>query len=111
MTSEQNDFTLYTATGCPYCHEVLDFIDAAGLSVNVVDTSIDHNAVDVIYDVSGQDGVPCIIYGDSAIFDFEEIITFLGDWFDIPQKAEAFMNGDDIIAGNCSATSCTINHE
>lgn len=100
--------TLYKAVWCPYCHEVLSFMEQAGIQIPVVDIDVDHSAIDTIYAAAGTDQVPCLMIDGEPMLESVDIIKYLGQLFGKADEARAYIDGQDIGSGGCSGGVCSL---
>lgn len=70
---------LYVKTGCPWCDEVLDYMDEHKLSYKKVVVSGNREAMQEMVDLSGQSKAPTMDWDGEVLADFgvDELIPFL----------------------------------
>jgi len=70
---------LYVKTGCPWCEEVLAFMDAQGLAYTEVVVSGNREAMNEMVAVSGQSKAPTMDWDGEVLADFgvDELVPFL----------------------------------
>jgi len=70
---------LYVKTGCPWCDEVIDFLDAKGIEYRKIVVSGDRQAMQAMIDLSGQTKAPTMDWDGEVLADFgvDELIPFL----------------------------------
>lgn len=70
---------LYVKTGCPWCEEVLDFLDERRLPYRKVIVSGNPEAMREMVDLSGQSKAPTMDWDGEVLADFgvDELIPFL----------------------------------
>ncbi|HCN27219.1 MAG TPA: NrdH-redoxin [Verrucomicrobiales bacterium] len=70
---------LYVKTGCPWCDEVLDFLDERRLPYRKVVVSGNAAAMREMADLSGQTKAPTMDWDGEVLADFgvDELIPFL----------------------------------
>lgn len=70
---------LYVKTGCPWCDEVLDYLDARGLTYEKITVSGNRDAMQAMIDLSGQSKAPTMDWGGEVLADFgvDELVPFL----------------------------------
>ena len=68
---------LYQVEWCPACHRVRQVMTELGLSYELVNVSADRDERDDVVAVSGQDGVPVLVDGDTVLVHAEAIIDHL----------------------------------
>lgn len=71
--------TLYVKTGCPWCEEVIEFLDAKGISYTPVVVSGNREAMQAMVDLSGQSKAPTMDWAGEVLADFgvDELVPFL----------------------------------
>jgi glutaredoxin len=71
--------TLYVKTGCPWCEEVLEFLEARKIPFSKVVVSGDREALQDMIDLSGQSKAPTMDWNGEVLADFgvDELIPFL----------------------------------
>ena len=75
---KDTNIVLYQAEWCPYCASVRTKLTDLLLSYKVVNVPADHDARDVVKEVSGQTGIPVMVDGDVTIADDDDaIIAYL----------------------------------
>ena len=70
---------LYVKTGCPWCHEVIDFLREHGISYREQNVSTDPSALKEMQQKSGQNRAPTLDWRGKILADFgvDELIPFL----------------------------------
>jgi glutaredoxin 3 len=70
---------LYIKTGCPWCHEVVEFMDSHGVSYREQNVSEDPNAMKEMQQKSGQTRAPTLDWHGTILADFgvDELVPFL----------------------------------
>jgi glutaredoxin 3 len=70
---------LYIKTGCPWCHEVVEFMDSHGVSYREQNVSEDPNAMKEMQQKSGQTRAPTLDWHGKNLADFgvDELVPFL----------------------------------
>jgi len=70
---------LYIKSGCPWCHEVVEFLDSHGVSYREQNVSEDPRAMREMQDKSGQDRAPTLDWQGKILADFgvDELVPFL----------------------------------
>ncbi|MEO5716390.1 MAG: glutaredoxin family protein [Luteolibacter sp.] len=70
---------LYIKPGCPWCDEVVDFLDRKKLSVKTVVVSGNREAMQEMVDLSGQSKAPTMDWHGEVLADFgvDELVPFL----------------------------------
>jgi glutaredoxin 3 len=70
---------LYLKPGCPWCDEVVDFLERKGIEVRTRIVSGDRAAMQEMVELSGQTKAPTMDWHGDVLADFgvEELIPFL----------------------------------
>ncbi len=70
---------LYIKPGCPWCEEVVDFLDRKNISVKTVVVSGNREAMQEMVDLSGQSKAPTMDWHGEVLADFgvDELVPFL----------------------------------
>jgi len=70
---------LYVKSGCPWCHEVIDFLRGHGVSYREQNVSIDPAALREMQEKSGQAKAPTMDWNGKILADFgvDELVPFL----------------------------------
>jgi glutaredoxin len=70
---------LYVKTGCPWCEEVLDYMDEKGLACTKVVVSGNREAMAEMVALSGQSKAPTMDWDGEVLADFgvDELVPFL----------------------------------
>lgn len=70
---------LYVKTGCPWCDEVLDYLDAHRIAYEKITVSGDRAAMQTMIDLSGQGKAPTMDWDGDVLADFgvDELVPFL----------------------------------
>lgn len=70
---------LYVKTGCPWCHEVLDYFDSHKLAYEKVTVTGDPPAMQRMVNLSGQSKAPTMDWDGEVLADFgvDELVPFL----------------------------------
>lgn len=70
---------LYVKIGCPWCEEVIEYLDEQGIEVNTVVVSGNADAMEEMVELSGQSKAPTLNWHGNVLADFgvEELIPFL----------------------------------
>lgn len=70
---------LYVKTGCPWCHEVIEFLREHGVSYREQNVSTDSRALQEMQRKSGQSLAPTLDWNGKILADFgvNELIPFL----------------------------------
>ena len=70
------DLVLYQRQSCPFCRKVTQYLDSAGISVPMKDTT-DPSLRDELVRIGGKGQVPCLIIDGSPLYESDDIIR----WF------------------------------
>lgn len=70
---------LYVKTGCPWCDEVLDYLDARRIAYEKVTVTGNREAMQAMIDLSGQSKAPTMDWDGEVLADFgvDELVPFL----------------------------------
>lgn len=70
---------LYIKPGCPWCHEVLEFLNSHGISYREQDVTADGGAMREMQQKSGQTKAPTLDWHGQILADFgvDELVPFL----------------------------------
>jgi glutaredoxin len=70
---------LYVKTGCPWCDEVIDYLDEHRIAYRKVVVSGNREAMQEMVDLSGQSKAPTMDWDGEVLADFgvDELIPFL----------------------------------
>jgi glutaredoxin len=70
---------LYVKTGCPWCDEVLDYLDARRIAYEKVSVTGNREAMQEMIDLSGQSKAPAMDWDGEVLADFgvDELVPFL----------------------------------
>lgn len=95
---------LFYKQNCPWCHKVMDFMDAHHIKLEMHDIYGEEEG-DVerarLIELGGKRQVPCLLIDGKALYESSDIIDYLGHEFGIVDDASA---DTDIPAG----TACSI---
>lgn len=75
MTSTE-DLLLYVKPGCPYCAKVLRYLQEARINIETRNVFEGSNLEDLLR-IGGKNQAPCLIIDGKALYESEDIITFL----------------------------------
>ena len=72
---------LYAKQGCPWCEEVVAFLDGHGVSYRLKDVTADPAAFKEMQEKSGQTKAPTLDWNGKILADFgtDELVPFLHD--------------------------------
>ncbi len=70
---------VYIKPGCPWCVEVVEWLDAAGYKYHKLNVAEDRALYQEMIELSGQSKAPTMTYGDLLLANFgvEELVPFL----------------------------------
>ena len=70
---------LYVKTGCPWCDEVIDYLDAHKIAYQQIIVSGNRDAMQAMIDLSGQSKAPTLDWDGDVLADFgvDELVPFL----------------------------------
>jgi glutaredoxin 3 len=70
---------LYIKPGCPWCDEVMDYLDRKKIEVETIIVSGNRGAMQEMVDLSGQTKAPTMNWNGEVLADFgvDELIPFL----------------------------------
>lgn len=70
---------LYVKSGCPWCHEVVEFMDSNGVSYREQNVSESASAMQEMQKKSGQTKAPTLDWHGKILADFgvDELVPFL----------------------------------
>jgi glutaredoxin 3 len=79
MQSSSVTPVLYIKVGCPWCDEVLDYLDEKRISYKKVVVSGNAQAMQAMIDLSGQTKAPTMDWDGEVLADFgvDELVPFL----------------------------------
>ncbi|MEO0293039.1 MAG: glutaredoxin family protein [candidate division WOR-3 bacterium] len=63
---------VYTASNCPYCIKLKNFLKENGIKFKEINISIYPEAVKELKNITGQVGVPVLLFGNQKIVGFNE---------------------------------------
>lgn len=71
--------TVYVKTGCPWCDEVLDYLEARNIVHETITVSGNREATQAMIDLSGQSKAPTMDWDGEVLADFgvDELVPFL----------------------------------
>ena len=69
--------TLYYSPTCPYCHRVTDFIDSAGIELELKDLQSDPANRSELISIGGRATVPCLVIDGKAMYESGDIVDWL----------------------------------
>jgi glutaredoxin 3 len=71
---------LFVKTGCPWCTEVLEYLDEHGIGYDKITVTGNPAAMEEMVELSGQTKAPTMDWDGEVLADFgvEELVEFLG---------------------------------
>lgn len=71
--------TIYIKPGCPWCEEVLDYLDDKEIAYDKIVVTGDREAMDEMVELSGQSKAPTMDWDGEVLADFgvDELVPFL----------------------------------
>lgn len=70
------EFQLYIKKECPYCKDVISFLNHKGITVTYLDLEDPLNEKALI-EVGGKKQVPCLMINGKALYESKDIISYL----------------------------------
>ena len=74
-------YLLYIRPTCPYCQDVLHFMDERGINLPTVNISKDAEALETLGRVGGKVQVPCLFIDGEPMYESQDIICYLDRTF------------------------------
>ena len=74
------DLSLYYSPTCPYCLKVLRFMEQNGIVIDLRSTTESEN-FETLLAVGKKNQVPCLFIGGEALYESDDIISYLGQRF------------------------------
>lgn len=73
--------TLYVKTGCPWCDDVITYLDQKGIKYDKIVVSGNSENMQAMIDLSGQSKAPTMNFHGNVLADFgvEELVPFLAE--------------------------------
>lgn len=70
---------VYIKPGCPWCVEVIDYLERHGIAHEVADVTRDRDAMRAMVELSGQTLAPTMDWNGEVLADFgvDELVPFL----------------------------------
>lgn len=69
--------TLYHFMSCAYCQKVRTYMQQAGITIPMKDTSMDRGAREELVKIGGKSQVPCLVIDGKAMYESDDIIAWL----------------------------------
>jgi glutaredoxin 3 len=63
---------VYTNSSCPYCIKLKKFLKDNGVKFKEINISVYPEAAKELKDITGQTGVPVVLFGSQKIIGFDE---------------------------------------
>lgn len=63
--------TIYSAPWCAFCHMAKEYFKSKGVAYREIDVDENRDAAQIIFNKTGQAGVPVIEIGDATILGFD----------------------------------------
>jgi len=76
-----NDLVLYYSPGCPYCLNVLRFMENRGIEIELRNT-MDYENQDTLISVGKKNQVPCLFIEGEPLYESTDIMAYLAKRFD-----------------------------
>lgn len=97
------DLELFYKDDCPYCHKVMDFMDAHGIAVTMRDVVEEPANRERLLSVGGKAQVPCLFIDGTPLYESGDIIDFLAQRFavDAPALSVESSGGSCSLDGTC----------
>jgi glutaredoxin 3 len=72
---------LYVKVGCPWCDEVIDYLDAKKIAYSLITVSGNAAAMAEMVELSGQSKAPTMDWDGEVLADFgvDELVPFLAE--------------------------------
>ena len=67
---------LYYMTTCPYCQEVLRFMDEHDITMETRDIHVGNNRADLV-NIGGKAQVPCLVINGKPMYESDDIVAYL----------------------------------
>lgn len=76
---ENEPFKVYIKPGCPWCVDVIAYLEKGDYNFETIDVNADPEAFAKMQEISGQTSAPTMTVGDLLLADFgvEELVPFL----------------------------------
>ena len=68
---------LYYKPTCPYCQKVLTFMESAGITLPLKNIAESINVREELIKIGGKPQVPCLVINGKAMYESDDIITWL----------------------------------
>ena len=70
-------YLLYIRPTCPYCQDVLAYMEQAGIKLPLANISEDEQALQTLKRVGGKVQVPCLFIDGEPMYESQDIISYL----------------------------------
>ena len=77
--SEPLNLELFVSYRCPFCRKVLAYMRQAGIEIPLRDVDLDPTSRPELTERGGKMQVPCLFINGDAMYESEEIVTWLCD--------------------------------
>lgn len=75
------EYELFIKQTCPYCHKVLRFMESANIELPLRDIVGEPGAREELVRIGGKAQVPCLIKQGVALYESDDIITYLKEQY------------------------------
>jgi len=79
IVHEKPDLLLYYLPWCPYCRQVIDYLDRIGKTVPMENLQRNEEGREHLQKIGGKMQVPCLIVNDCALYDSAAIIRWFSE--------------------------------
>ena len=76
------ELSLYYSPTCPYCLKVLRFMEKNGIVIDLKST-MDSENLRILLMVGKMNQVPCLFIGGKPLYESDDIIAYLADYFKV----------------------------
>ena len=63
---------VYSTPTCPYCRMVKEYLSSKGIAYENIDVSSNPAMAEEMVNISGQMGVPVVVFGETVIIGFDK---------------------------------------
>ncbi|MDR2105876.1 MAG: glutathione S-transferase N-terminal domain-containing protein [Coriobacteriales bacterium] len=77
-----DELALYYSPSCPFCLKVLRFLEQNGIIIDLRST-MEADNLQVLLDVGKKNQVPCLFIGGKALYESDDIISYLAQRFGV----------------------------
>lgn len=71
------ELVLYKKDSCPFCQKVLRFMETRDIRLPLRDTVMDSGARDELIEKGGKAQVPCLFIDGRALYESDDIVSWL----------------------------------